>query len=135
MSKKKDDNNRTFEEESFDLSKPLDETPEEVSDLLKPLEKYKDFVLNNPWRVILYSFLAALVLFVVSLLLHNIVAAGCLIILYPTSLGLYGIALTAHKHALKWHPNRRKVILDRNINYTVMLWTLSVVIFLLDLIF
>lgn len=131
MCKNQDDENRIFEEKIDD-----NQTFEEwVDDKRTFWKKFKDFVLNNPWRVILYSFLAALVLFVVSLLLHNIVAAGCLIILYPTSLGLYGIALTAHKHALKWHPSRRKVILDRNINYTVMLWTLSVVMFLLDLIF
>lgn len=126
MCNKKDDDNRTFEEESFDLSKPLDELPEEVSDLLKPLEKFLDFYYNKPWRVILYTFLGSLAFLIISMLTKN--RGGALVIVtYPTSLLFYVISLDIKKNMSERFASHNPI------GFVILLWAVPIFLFILSL--
>ena len=81
------DDNRAFEEE----------IQEEFS---KPIGKFENFYYNKPWRVILYTFIASLVLFLVSWLFRN--EGGIIVVFtYPVSLPFYGSTLHDKKQQLK----------------------------------
>ena len=107
------DDNRTFEEE----------IQEEFS---KPIGKFENFYYNKPWRVILCTFIAWLVLFLVSWLLRN--KGGIIVVFtYPVSLPFYAISLDIKKNMSE------RFARHNPIGFVILLWAAPIFLFILSL--
>ncbi len=83
-------------------------------------EKLLDLMENKPWKFILYSFICALILFVVSILIKN-KGGAAIAVLYPASLVGYGIDLLSLKRIGKtW----------KTFHFTFFCWILTLIAFI-----
>ena len=109
----------------YDENRPFEEEIEE--EFSKPIGKFEDFYFNKPWRVILYTFIASLVLFFVSWLIRN--EGGIIVVFtYPVSLPFYGSTLHDKKKQLEF----RGVYLGPVL--VIILWLLPFLCFIVRLI-
>ena len=95
----------------YDDNRPFEE--EIQKEVLKPFEKSKkkflNFMRNKPWKFILYSFIYALIIFVVSILTKN--KGGFLIVFnYPAALVSYLIYFHEEKSGGRRNPFANTVI-------------------------
>ena len=124
MCKNQDDENRTFEEKIDD-----NQTFEEwVDDKIAFWKKFEDFFYNKPWKVILYTFIASLILLIISML-TRISSGAIVIVTYPGTLLPYGLSILGYKKYGIRGPGR-----GNPLPTIPILWILPFVAFIIHLI-